>query len=205
LERDPRFHGVIWRSKEDGPPEIEEIGDDQIRRAVLSIPPEPIPQQYRPPKPRPSRFTRAHHVFGIVVGVGYSVPFAVAFAFCVMLVFLGAWWAIVGVLIVAAAWWLYMGRHLWGLIRPLPGQPSTSRSEAAGGPLVSAVIGAWFALLVVMLIVVEKTIHGAKKQEEFTSLAIAGLLISLAIVLVIIDRRRKRSLGRSDDDPDASA
>jgi hypothetical protein len=202
LERDPRFHGVIWRSEEDGPPEIEEIGDDQIRAVVLGIPPEPIPQQHRPPKPKPRRFTRAHHAFGIVVGVAYSVPFAVAFAFCVMLVFLGAWWATVGVAIVATAWWLYMGRHLWGLIRPLPGQPANPRPKAAGGPLVSAVIGAWFALVVVMLIVVEKTIHGAKEQDEFKSLAVAGLLIGLAIVLAMTDRRGKRERRGSGEGPD---
>jgi hypothetical protein len=199
LERDPRFHNIIWRSKEDGPPEIEEIGDDQIRAVVLDIPPEPVPQQYRPPKPKPWRFTRAHHAFGIVVGVAYSVPFALAF--CVMLVVLGAWWAIIGVLIVAAAWWLYMGRHLWGMIRPLPGPPAYPRSEA-GGPLVPAVIGAWFVLLVVMLTVVDKTIHGAKAQDEIKSLAIAGLLVGLAIVLAMIDPRRKRELGGSGEGPD---
>ncbi len=161
----------------------------------------PNPEDYRPPKPTSWRFTRAHHAFAIVVGVGFSVPFAVAFAFCVMLVFIGAWWAIVGVPLVAAAWWLYMGRHLWGLIRPLPGQPAQPRSKAAGGPLAPAVIGAWFALLVVMLIVVESTIHGAKEQAEVKSLAIAVLLGGLAVVLVAIDRRRKRRLDGSDEEP----
>ena len=85
----------------------------------------------------------------------------------------------------------------------IPPAPTTPRTKAAGGPMAPAVIGAWFALLVVMLIVVEKTIHGAEAQDAFKSLAIAGLLIGLAIVMVTIDRRRKRSLEGSDEEPSA--
>jgi hypothetical protein len=91
------------------------------------------------------------------------------------------------------------------VVEELPPRPTKPRPKAAGGPLAPAIIGGWFALLVVTLIAVENTIHGAKAQADVTSLAIAGLLVALAAVLVMIDRRRKRRLQSSSEEPDSEA
>jgi hypothetical protein len=129
LEQDPRFRCIIWRPQTDGPPEEDEIGDEQARAAVRSIPPEPVPEQYRPPKHKGVRFTRAHYAFALIIAVGASVPFAIAFTVCAMLVYLGAWWGLFGVVAVSVAWWFYMGRRLWNLVRPLPRQPVDNRKN----------------------------------------------------------------------------
>jgi hypothetical protein len=120
LENDPRFHSIIWRSKQDGPPEIEEIGDKKIRQAVLRIPPEPIAEEFRPPKRRQSRVTPLHYAFALFVGLAVSIPFAAVFGFGAMLMYLGAWWGIFGVVAAAVAWWFYIGHHIRDLLRPLP-------------------------------------------------------------------------------------
>jgi hypothetical protein len=118
LEHDPRFRCVIWRSKKDGPPDEDEIGDEQTRAAVRSIPPQPIPEQYRPPKQRRWQPPLALYSFVLVImTVGYSIPFAIAFAFCAMLVYLGDWWGMIGVVATAVAWWFYLGRRFWDFLR----------------------------------------------------------------------------------------
>ncbi len=88
------------------------------------------------------------------------------------------------------------------LVEDLPLRPTKPRPKAAGGPAAPAVIGVWFVLLVGTLFVTEHTIHGDKAQVEASALAIAGLFVVLAVVLVTIDRRRKRRLDGSDEDPD---
>jgi hypothetical protein len=122
LDQDPRFHCVIWRSKQDGPPEVEEIGDEKLREAVSRIPPEPIPENFRPPRHTPVRVNRAHYAFALIISIGVSVPFAIAGWFCAFLVYLGAWWAVFGIVAVALAWWFYIGKTLLSLLRPLPRQ-----------------------------------------------------------------------------------
>lgn len=185
LEHDPRFHCVVWRSKKDGPPEEDEIGDKQLREAVRRIPSEPIPEQDRPARHKAARVTRAHYAFALFVGVKFSIPFAIAFAFCAMLVYLGAWWAIFGVFAVALIYWSYLGRRLWGPIGPVGGIASTARRFFAPG-----IIGIWCALAFMVVPIVDATVHNAKAQSQYVAMALATLIVSLALVLWIIDRRR---------------
>ncbi len=187
LEHDRRFHSVVWRSEDDGPPGQDEIGDEQLREVVRRIPPEPIPEQDRPRRHKPARVTRAHYAYALIVCVVFSIPFAIAFAFCAMLVYLGAWWAIFGVLAVALVYWRYLGRNFWGLIRPVG---STFRTT--GRSSTPAVVGIWCAMAFMVVPMVDAYFRGTKAQSIYAALAMATLVVTLAVVLWIIDRRRAR-------------
>jgi hypothetical protein len=86
------------------------------------------------------------------------------------------------------------------LLVELPLLPDQPRPKAAGGPLAPVVIGAWCALAVVVLALVENIAPGA---EELPAFAIVALLVGLVIVLRMIDWRRKRRLQNSDEDVDS--
>ena len=86
------------------------------------------------------------------------------------------------------------------ILEELPLIPAKPRAQAAGGPLAPVIIGAWCALTVVVLALVENTAHGAKEAPVF---AIVALLIGLVIVLRMVDWRRKRRLDSSGEDPDS--
>ncbi len=90
------------------------------------------------------------------------------------------------------------------VLEELPPQPTKSRPKAAGGSSTPVVISVWCALVVTVVIFVENNIHGAKEQSRVESLAIAGLLAGLAIVLSMIDWRRKRKLRRSSGSLDSA-
>jgi hypothetical protein len=131
------------------------------------------------------RYTRAYYPFVLTLGVGSSVPFAIAFAFCAMLVYSGVWWAIFGLPAVALIYWSYLGRRLWRMIGPVD-----ARIGAVGKSIAPFVIGIWCVLAFMVVPVVDATIHGSKAQSEYTALAMAALIVSLTIVLWIIRRRR---------------
>jgi hypothetical protein len=86
------------------------------------------------------------------------------------------------------------------ILEELPHLSTKPRPKAAGGPLAPVVIGAWCALAVVVLALVENIAPGAKELPAF---AIVALLVGLVIVLRMIDWRRKRRLQNSDEDVDS--
>jgi hypothetical protein len=88
-------------------------------------------------------------------------------------------------------------------LEELPDLPAKPRPKAAGGPLARIVIGAGCALAVAVLALVQNNTHSVEKQTLLTSLTIVGLLIGLAVLLRMIDRRRKRKLQAPGEGPDA--
>jgi len=88
------------------------------------------------------------------------------------------------------------------ILEELPHIPVKLRPKAAGGPLAPVIISAWCALAVVVLALVENTIHAAKERTEYSTLAVVTLIVGLAVVLRMIDWRRKRRLQSSGENPD---
>lgn len=86
------------------------------------------------------------------------------------------------------------------ILEELPHLPTKPRPKAAGGSSAPATIGAWCALVVVVLALVENTAHGAKELPAF---AFVALLVGLAIVLRMIDWLRKRRLDSSGENLDS--
>ncbi|THD62421.1 hypothetical protein [Phenylobacterium sp.] len=86
-----------------------------------------------------------------------------------------------------------------------PPRPTKPRPKAAGGSLARVIVPAWIALVVVTMIFVDNVIHGAKAQAEVRSLAIVGLLVGLAVVLRVVDHRRKRRRYGSDENRGSDA
>ena len=85
-------------------------------------------------------------------------------------------------------------------LEELPLLPGKRRGRnAAGEPFASVIIGVWCALTVVVLAVLENTIHDAKARSEYITLAIVTLIVGLAIVLRAIDWRRERRLRSSGE------
>lgn len=85
-------------------------------------------------------------------------------------------------------------------LEELPLLPGKRRGRnAAGEPFASVIIGVWCALTVVVLAVLENTIHDAKARNEYITLAIVTLIVGLAIVLRAIDWRRERRLRSSGE------
>jgi hypothetical protein len=68
--------------------------------------------------------------------------------------------------------------------------------------LAPVIISVWFVLTVVVLNLVENTIHAAKERTQYSTLAIVTLIVGLAVVLRMIDWRRKRRLQSSGENPD---
>ncbi|HEY3950261.1 hypothetical protein [Phenylobacterium sp.] len=150
--------------------------------AVRRIPPEPTPEQYRPLRRAQASATHGRYAFLAAMAVAYSIPFALAFAFCAMLVYLGAWWAIFGTIAVALIYWSFLGRSLWGLVRPI--------GSKVRGRFPALVVGIWSAVGFVVVPVVAGAVHDPKARLEATAAAFAALAISLAAVLWIVRRRR---------------
>jgi hypothetical protein len=90
------------------------------------------------------------------------------------------------------------------VLKELPPQPARRGTKAAGGSSTPVIIGIWCALVVAVIVFVDNIVHSAKEQSRVESLAIAGLLAALAIVLPMIDWRRKRKLQSSGRDPDSA-
>ena len=90
------------------------------------------------------------------------------------------------------------------ILEELPHIPAKPRPKAAGGPLAPVIISAWCALVVVLALV-ENTIHAAKERTEYSTLAMVTLIVGLAIVLRMIDWRRKRRLHSSGENPNPDA
>lgn len=125
LDQDPRFHDVEWRSKEDGPPDSEKIGEAKARERAGSIPPEPLERQLRP-QPIPRRGSG----FGCLLMI-----LAIAMAVC------GAGIAVDGVrdllhgvfdakseLLVGIVIFCLSALGLWALVRrPARNRPATNK------------------------------------------------------------------------------
>jgi len=69
LDQDGRFHDVVWRSMEDGPPQPEDIGSPAARREAGGIAPVPIEDEFRPapPKARQSRWGCLPYILALCV------------------------------------------------------------------------------------------------------------------------------------------
>ena len=91
------------------------------------------------------------------------------------------------------------------ILEELRDGPAKPRQKAAGGPLAPVIIGTWCACAVVVLTLIEHTVRGAGDQAEYKTVAIAALLVGLAILLLIIDWRRKRRLQSSGENPGLDA
>jgi len=78
LDKDPRFQGIEWRSKADGPPEPEEIGDARVRDKIVAAHPEPLEPSLRP-ELRPKGATGflallfLAAIFGCVFGIATTI------------------------------------------------------------------------------------------------------------------------------------
>lgn len=69
LEKDPRFHDIEWRSKEDGPPDPQKIGEANAREMAGKIPPEPLEDRLRPQQVP----TRWNGIGCLLVGAAISI------------------------------------------------------------------------------------------------------------------------------------
>jgi hypothetical protein len=83
------------------------------------------------------------------------------------------------------------------ILKELPPQNVMPKPVAAGGPRVGIIIAAWFVLSMIALQIVDSTVHGARAQSTYSGLALAAVIVGLAIVLRIIDRRRKAAQSRA--------
>ncbi|THD59505.1 hypothetical protein [Phenylobacterium sp.] len=81
LEDDPRFHDVVWRSREEGPPEPETFGAPEVRRRVAGLPAEPIGKAFwpgsrdgrRPNGRRPGWLSYGMAIWFIVSGIAVLI------------------------------------------------------------------------------------------------------------------------------------
>jgi hypothetical protein len=90
------------------------------------------------------------------------------------------------------------------ILEELPHLPAKPRPKAAGGSLTPVIIAAWFALAMGVMGLIDNTIRGAKAQSDVRTWSVAALLVGLALVLRLIDRRRKRGLDSSGEDLDSA-
>jgi hypothetical protein len=91
------------------------------------------------------------------------------------------------------------------ILEELPHLPTKPRQKAAGGLFAPVIIGAWFALAMGVMALIDNTIRSAKVQAEVGPLSVAALLVGLAVFLRMADRHRKRGLDSSGEDLDSDA
>jgi hypothetical protein len=75
LGEDTRFQSIDWRSREEGPPEPDEIGDAGRREEIAAKPPEPLDPSQAEPGPdagfRGFLFLAA--IFGCLIGIAATI------------------------------------------------------------------------------------------------------------------------------------
>lgn len=225
LEDDPRFRKILWRPFKEGPPDWDEVeaAVDPLDRTFDETFP---PSEIRPK--RKLRFGGWPFVIWVwftlsgagSLAVGFTLPAGRARSEDIGI---GTFMLVacatlpISILVESIRRRVLGGTSKEGppdwdeftltddlpprnILDALPPRPSKPRVTAAGGPLARVIIGAWFVLVVAVFALIETSIHSHKEQGEFKSLAVAGLLVGLAIVLVVIDWLRKRhSLGEPPD------
>ena len=218
LERDPRFHKILWRPFKAGPPdwdEVEAASDPPKRTFDEEFPPSTIEAKASRPSLRP-------YVIGVWLMLsGAITPFMpehpdlfhrIGYAVSgVFLFLLGAFFFLIGIgqrrenLLAPSRSADSPGRNRPArmLLEELPARPARPRVKAAGGPLAPAIIGAWFVLGMGVMAVIDNAIHGAKAQAEVRALAVVVLLVGLAVALRAIGSRREIDRG-SGEDPDSA-